>query len=290
MKQALLKLHIGVFLAGFTAVLGRLIELNAVVLVWYRIFFTVVFIFFSFIVSKKAFQLPFRQVIKLGSIGSVIALHWVCFYASIKYANVSVALVCFAATSLFTALLEPLIVRTPFKKMDILLGLFSLAGIYLIFHFDAQYRTGIVLGIFSAVLSALFSVLTKKNVHDIDSKTLMFYQLGGGLIVLTLLLSFWLYFFPEQKLIPSIADIFWLLLLSLLCTVLAMDLMLQALKRISAFTQNLTLNLEPVYGIALAFIIFHENDQLNKSFYVGLLLIFISVMLQMFRIVRYKKY
>ncbi|MBN8838528.1 MAG: EamA family transporter [Sphingobacteriia bacterium] len=289
MKQALVKLHIGVFLAGFTAILGRLIELNAVLLVWYRIFFTVVFLSLTFIFSKKSLRIPVKQMFNLGCIGFIIALHWVFFYASIKYANVSVALVCFASTSLFTALLEPLIVRSAFKRTDLLLGLLSLAGIYLIFHFDAQYRLGIFLGIISAILSALFSVLTKKNVHHIASKQLMFFQLSGGLLLLTLLLPIWLYYFPEEKWIPSLTDLFWLLLLALLCTVLAMNLMLQALKKVSAFTQNLTLNLEPVYGISMAFIVFNEGKNLPVSFYLGLCLIAVSVALQMFRIVTLKK-
>jgi drug/metabolite transporter (DMT)-like permease len=256
MKQALIKLHISVFMAGFTGVLGKLIQLN----VW-----------------------------KLMGIGTIIALHWVCFYGSIKIANVSIGLVCFASVGLFTALLEPLMTDKPFSWPETALGLISLLGIYLIFHFDSRYRTGILLGVASAILGALFSVLNKKYVDVAPPQTLMLYELSGGLLLLTLLMPLYLQYFPADHIMPSLSDWGWLLMLSWLCTVLAMDLMLQALQKISAFTQNLTLNLEPVYGIFLAFILFHENEKLANSFFIGFGLIALSVVLQMLRVVKRKR-
>jgi drug/metabolite transporter (DMT)-like permease len=289
MKQALFKLHIAVFLAGFTGALGKLIQLNEGLLVWYRNLITVVTLFLWLHWKKKLGSVNPAGIRKLMGIGCLIALHWVCFYGSIKMANVSIGLICFASVGLFTAILEPLMSRTRFSWPDLGLGLISLLGIYLIFQFDQRYRAGIGMGILGAILAALFSVLNKKNVNLAPPQTLMLYELGGGLCLLTLCMPIYLYYFPTPHILPSLSDWGWLIILSWLCTVLAMDLMLQSLKKVSAFTQNLSLNLEPVYGILLAFVLFQENKHLNPSFYAGFALIAISVAWQMGRVVGKKK-
>jgi drug/metabolite transporter (DMT)-like permease len=286
MKDALIKLHISVFLAGFTGVLGILIHMNEGLLVWYRIMITVVTLFALLKWKNQLQQVSSSMVWKLLGIGTLIALHWVFFYGSIKMSNVSIGLVCFASTGLFTALLEPIFNDRRFSWPDVGLGLLSLLGIILIFQFDTRYRDGIIAGIVSAILAALFSVLNKRQVQKVEPRTMMIYELSGGLLILTLLMPLYLHYYPVETIFPSLSDWFWLLILSWLCTVLAMDLMLQALKKVSAFTQNLSLNLEPVYGILLAFALFQENEKLNGSFYAGVALITISVLLQMIRVVR----
>jgi drug/metabolite transporter (DMT)-like permease len=223
-------------------------------------------------------------------IGGLIAIHWVCFYGSIKYANVSIGLVCFASTGLFTALLEPLMTTKKFSWSELFLGIVSLLGIYLIFHFDARYRTGIIIGIASALFAALFSVFNKRNVAIVAPQTMMLYELSGGVLLLTILMPFYLLRFPTEHLIPSMSEWGWLLVLSWFCTLWGMNLMLQALQKVSAFTQNLSLNLEPVYGILLAFILFQEQKQLQISFYYGFALIAFSVVIQMIRIVKNKQH
>ena len=290
MKQALIKLHIAVFLAGFTGVLGVLITLNEALLVWYRIFITVVSLFILLVWRKNLQKVSNAKVLQLILIGCLIAIHWVCFYGSIKYSNVSIGLVCFASTGLFTAVLEPLFTKKQFSWTEVALGSISLLGIYLIFHFDARYRTGIMIGIASALFAAIFSVLNKRNVSLIAPQTMMLYELSGGLLILTLLMPFYLQKFPPTHVFPTIAEWGWLLVLSWFCTVWAMDLMLQALQKVSAFTQNLSLNLEPVYGILLAFVLFHEQKQLQSSFYLGFSLIALSVALQMFRVMKKQKH
>ncbi|MEI6086763.1 MAG: EamA family transporter [Bacteroidota bacterium] len=286
MKQALIKLHIAVFLAGFTGVLGVLITLNEGLIVWYRMLITVVSLFLLLIWRKNLQKISWHKAFQLLMIGCLIAIHWVCFYGSIKYANVSIGLVCFAATGLFTALLEPLLTSKKFSWAELVLGSISLLGIYLIFHFDARYRTGIFIGIVSAIFAALFTVFNKRNVATVAPQTMMLYELSGGVLLLTILMPFYLHRFPTEHLIPSMNEWGWLFVLSWFCTVWGMDLMLQALQKVSAFTQNLTLNLEPVYGILLAFIIFQEQKQLQVSFYFGFALIALSVVLQMFRIMK----
>jgi drug/metabolite transporter (DMT)-like permease len=249
---------------------------------------TVVTLFAWLSWKKKLTRISAASVWKLFGIGVLIALHWVFFYGSIKMANVSIGLVCFASVGLFTALLEPMMTDKKFSWVETALGLISLLGIYLIFHFDTRYRTGIIWGIASALLAALFSVLNKKNVNAAPPQTMMLYELSGGLLVLTLFMPLYLSYFPTDYFFPSLSDWGWLLILSWLCTVLAMDLMLQSLQKVSAFTQNLTLNLEPVYGILLAFVLFKENKNLSDSFYIGFGLIMLSVVLQMLRVVKRK--
>jgi drug/metabolite transporter (DMT)-like permease len=282
-RKALLQLHVSVFLAGFTGILGVLIELNEGLLVWYRMAITVVTLLALLVLRKKWQHLPFTQVKKLLGIGMLIALHWVFFYGSIKMANVSIGLVCVAGAGLFTALLEPLFLKVKIKWPEVALGLLSLLGIFLIFKFDARYRLGIGLGIVSAILASIFSVLNKKEVDKQPAQMMMVYELTGGLFLLTLLMPFYLNYFNVVKVFPTLSDIGWLLILSWLCTVLAMDLILQALKKVSAFTQNLTLNLEPVYGILLAFLVYQENKQLGTSFYLGISCIVLSVVFQIAR-------
>ena len=288
MKSALIKLHLAVFLWGFTGVLGRLISLNEGLLVWYRILITII-ILFSIFSYKKSFQPISNQLkFRLMRIGVIVAMHWLFFYGSIKYANVSISLICLSSIAFFTALLEPIIIKRRISLIEIVLSLIAVLGIALIFHFDNKFRTGIILGILSAIFSAIFSIYNKKNIVATSSQNIMFYELIGGFLFLTICMPFYLYLFPTTHIIASVQDIFWLLILSWVCTVIAMDFSLQALKKVSAFTLNLTVNLEPVYGIILAFFIFNEQNELSSSFYLGFSLIVLSVALQMIRIAKYK--
>ncbi|MCW3108395.1 MAG: EamA/RhaT family transporter [Segetibacter sp.] len=289
MKKALFKLHTAVFLWGFTGVLGRLISLNEGLLVWYRLLITIVTLYFLMRAKKQLESVSPKQRWQLFAIGSLVAMHWCFFYGSIKYSNVSIALTCLSSTGLFTALLEPLIKRKKAVLMEILLGLVAIAGIYLIFHFDPQYKTGIILGIISSILTCVFSIFNKTQVSYNAPRTVMLYELTGGFFVVTLLMPLYLYLLPAEHWFPVKTDLIWFLFLSWICTILAMDLSLQALQKVSAFTQNLTLNLEPVYGIILAFVVYNENKYLSKWFYFGFVLILLAVILQMLRLVNSRK-
>lgn len=286
MKKAFLQLHAAILLAGFTGVLGRLITLNEGLLVWYRLLFTVITLWVYFFFIGKIQRISFKELMKIFGAGFIAAMHWVTFYGSIKYANVSVALVCFSAVGFFTALLEPLIFKKPFSWQEIFLGLLVVAGIYLIFHFDPQYKTGIIIGIISALLGSLFPIFNRGFVQRHSSETVTLYELTGGFISLSLIMPFYSKLFGADHYIPTMSDFFWLLALAWFCTVLAFQLLMNALKKISAFTANLSYNLEPVYGILLAFLLYHENQHLGPSFYVGLGLILLSVVLQSVRIYR----
>jgi drug/metabolite transporter (DMT)-like permease len=289
MKNALFKLHIAVFLWGFTGVLGRLISLNEGLLVWYRLIITIVTLYFLMRAKKQLETVSAKQRWQLFGIGGLLAFHWCFFYGSIKYANVSIALTCLSSTGLFTALLEPLLSKKKLVLTEVMLGLLAIVGIYLIFHFDPRYKTGIILGVVAALLTCIFSVLNKNQVSYSAPRTVMLYELCGGFLLLTILMPIYLYFLPTDHWVPLKTDFVWLLLLSWVCTIAAMDLSLQALQKISAFTQNLTLNLEPVYGIALAFVVYNENKYLSKWFYYGFGLILLAVVLQMLRVIKSRR-
>ncbi|CAN5862670.1 DMT family transporter [soil metagenome] len=286
MRKAFLQLHIAVFLAGFTAILGKLIKLNEGVLVWYRLLLTVVVLGAIMVYKKQLKKVPFKDLLKIVGVGAIIAIHWVTFYGSVKYANVSVALVCFSATGFFTALLEPLFLRKRIVPAELALGVLAISGIYIIFDFHPQYKLGIAFGIVAALGSAIFPIFNKQLLLKFSPRILALYELGGGLLVLTAVLPFYLNSYAASYYLPTWSDWGWLLVLAVLCTVVSFDLQLNALKKISAFTANLTYNLEPLYGIILAFIFFHENKLFHNEFFTGLGLILLAILLQMGRVVK----
>jgi drug/metabolite transporter (DMT)-like permease len=285
-KRAFIKLHIAVLLAGLTGVLGKLISLNEGLLVWWRLLLAVPLLWVLAFFSKQALGIDRRDIWRIIGIGGIAALHWVAFYGSIKYSNVSVGLLCFSAIGFFTALIEPLVLGHRIDVVELLLGLLVIVGIFFIFQVDPRFKTGIFIGLLSALLGSLFPVLNKRILKRVSAVNVTLYELSGGFLVLTVLLPFYLYFFPAPSLVPGWADLGWLLILSWLCTVLAFNLSMSALQRISAFTVNLSYNLEPVYGILLAFFIFREDRYLNAGFYIGFFLILLSIVLQMVRLRR----
>lgn len=286
MKKAFFQLHIAVFLAGFTGVLGRLITLNEGMIVWYRLLFTAITMWILFGLLKKIQRIPFKDILQITSVGFIAALHWVTFYGSIKYANVSVALVCFSSIGFFTALFEPIILRKKINWLEVLLGLITIGGIYIIFHFDTQYKTGIIIGLISAIFAALFPIYNREFLKRINVETMLTWQQTGGLLTLSILLPFYLQRYPEPDFIPGWENIGWLLVLSWLCSVIAFQFSSNALKKLSAFTVNLTYNLEPVYGIFLAFVLFKENQLLSKWFYYGFAIIAFALIIHIILLVK----
>lgn len=286
MKKAFIQLHIAVFLAGFTGILGKLIDLNEGLLVWYRLLITSVTMWILFAITKKLSIISWKDILKLSGIGFLAALHWVTFYGSVKVANVSVALICFSAVGFFTALVEPLLLRVRFRWMDMLLGLVVMAGIYLIFHFDPRYKTGIILGIISALLISIAIILLKQMMKRINPETALTYQLTGGLVALTAVMPFYLSWFPTSYIIPDLNDWLWLLVLAWLCSVVAFQFSAYALRKLSAFTVNLTFNMEPVYGIILAFLVYRENELLSKWFFIGFALIAAALAIHVWLLMR----
>lgn len=285
MKKAFIQLHIAVFLAGFTAILGKLIELNEGLLVWYRLIISVIIIAVISYFKGELQGIRRRDFFRISRVGLILALHWVTFYGSVKYANASVAVVCISGAGFFSALLEPIILNKKVVVVELILGLLAIVGIYIIFDFHPQYQVGIIFGVISAFGSALFPIYNKRLLNDFSAETLILFEFAGGLLLLSCFLPFYFLKFSPDYFWPSGTDWIWLLVLSVFCTVIAFDLQLQSLKKISAFTQNLTYNLEPVYGVLLAFIIFKEHNMLSFHFYIGVGFIVLAVLLQMVRII-----
>jgi drug/metabolite transporter (DMT)-like permease len=286
MKKAFVQLHIAVFLAGFTGILGRLISLNEGMIVWYRLLFTAATMWLLFGWLGKIQKIPFVTLVKISAVGFIATLHWITFYGSIKYSNVSVALVCFSSIGFFTALLEPVILKKRLNRAELLLGLITLSGIYFIFHFDTQYKTGIIIGIISAILAALFPIYNREFLKKVNVETMLIWQQTGGFIILSALLPAYLARFPVSSFFPGPADLAWLLVLAWACSVQAFRLAGYALKRLSAFTVNLTYNLEPVYGIVLAFIVYREDQFLSQSFYIGFAVIAAALVIHVVLLIR----
>ncbi|MBF4485876.1 MULTISPECIES: DMT family transporter [unclassified Flavobacterium] len=289
MKNSYLKLHLAVLLSGFTGIFGKLISLNEGLLVWYRTFFSAIILFFLIQLTKTLVQINIREKLNIAKIGFFIAIHWAFFYASIKYSSISIGVVCYCLTSFFTAIFEPLINKNKLVFSQLIFSVITLFGISLIFHFDSSYHTGILLGCVSSAFAALYTIYNERLVKTYDSKVINYYQMIGGTICLGILMPFYLIFFPVESLIPNGSDFFYLILLSLFCTVGLYVLFAEALKKIPAFTTNLTFNLEPIYAIILAFVFFNEGKEMSKSFYLGLFFVMTSVILQTIISLRRKK-
>ncbi|MEO8820542.1 MAG: DMT family transporter [Ginsengibacter sp.] len=289
MKKAFFQLHLAVILAGFTAILGKLIQLNEGLLTLYRMFLSAVILGVFLYFKKSLRKLSLKNVLRLFGVGAIISLHWVSFYGSIKYSNVSVSVTCLSTIGFFTSLFEPLIMRRRVDFAEVFLGMLAIVGVYLIFNFYPQYKTGIIFGIISAIFACLFPIINKKLLMEFSPNTVTFYEMSGGALALCFVLPFYLHFFPAAYFNPTESDWFWLIILAAVCTVYAFNLSLNALKHISAFTTNLTYNFEPVYSIILAFIIFKENKFLGAGFYFGVALILLAVSLQMLRVYQEKK-
>jgi drug/metabolite transporter (DMT)-like permease len=289
MNKALLQLHIAILLWGATGIIGKTISLNEVWLVWYRLLLTALSLTILNFFSNEVQKITLKQKINIGIAGGLQALHWVCFFGAAKYANVSVALICLSSSSLFTALLEPILNKTSIQYKELLLGLLAIVGIGFIFYADFEFKVGIAFGIISALLISFVPIMNKKQLAFTNAPTITIWSMSSGLLTVSLVLPFYLQFFNDGNSIPLQKD--WLLLIALswFCTILTWRLSLNALKKVSAFTQNLLLNLEPIYGIALAIFFNQEHHQFNFYFYCGIGIIVLTVILQTIFIFTKKK-
>ena len=298
-------MHLAVLLWGFTGILGRAISLDAPVLVWYRMLFTALFMAGILMYRKQWVRIERRDLVQLTIVGGLMGLHWVAFYGAIKFANISIALVCLSTASIFTSLLDPLVNKGKYDIKEMFLGSFAIVGVYLIYRFQQFFGLGIAFGIAAAILSAVFTVLNKKIANKYPARTMVFYEMSTGWVFISLLMPFVLYYMPQTKMLPASPSIIgpdwfhndwlWLVILSLCCTVWAQSLALNALKKLTSFTVTLSVNLEPVYGILLAFLFYNENKEiifnkgtndLNWGFLGGMGLILLSVALQMLRLLQ----
>lgn len=277
-RLAYFQLHFAVILYGLTAILGDLISLSAISLVWWRVLITSISLLLFIGFGRRILIMKKKDIISYMSIGVIVALHWITFYGAIKYANASVALAAMATTSLFTAIIEPIITGKTFEKLELILGLLIIPPMIMIAtNLDVSLIKGLLVGLLSAFLASLFATYNKKMVSNADAYQISFLEMGSAFLFISCLLPFVLS--DGIQLWPTQQDWLYLIVLALGCTTLAYVISLKALRYVSAFDANLVINLEPVYGIVLAVIILKEHKEMTPIFYLGLILIMVIVFL-----------
>ncbi|MEM6963999.1 MAG: DMT family transporter [Bacteroidota bacterium] len=283
-QKAYLQLHVAVLFFGFTAILGndKLISLPAISTVWWRVLFTSASLFFLIRFGKSLRTIPRRFIWQYMVIGAIVALHWLCFFGSVKLGgSSSLTLVCMATGSVFTAIIEPLILKTKFQKNELFLALLVIPGMALVVgNVPYQMYLGIIVGLISAFLATVFSVWNKLIIDEADPMDITFIEMSSGWLFISLVLPFVMHFDDTIALMPVGWDWLFLIILALGCTTFAYVLSLRSLKYLSAFTSTLTINLEPVYGIIIAY--FYLDEKLSAGFYWGVLIILGSVFLNPF--------
>lgn len=272
-----LHLHFLVFIAGFTAILGELVSIKAVPLVWYRMAIAGILMFLYIKISKINIKVPKSAIFKFFIAGIIIALHWITFFASINEANVSIALAMFSTGAFFASLIEPIFYKRKINKYEILFGLMVSIGVYIILDSEIKYLTGIILGISAAFCSSLFAVINGRFVEKYDASVISFYEFIGGVVFISIFL-----FFSNDGFSPEFfqlvsEDWLYILILASICTAYAFIASVDIMRYISPFTVVLTYNLEPVYGIILAIMIFGSDEIMSANFYYGAILILFTV-------------
>ncbi len=279
-SKAFLSLHIAIVFYGFTAILGDLISLSPLPLVWWRLLLAVL-AFLPLLIFRNVFQWSkFRMVRRSLILVSIfLALHWVTFFASVKLANASIGVLCLATTSFMTSIIEPVITRRPFRILELIFGLLILPGMLLVVSsVDASMYLGIAFGLVSALMAAIFTTYNKSIVGKGSTLFFTFLELLFALVFISILILVGMNYYDSIWLWPvPVADWKYLLVLAVVCTTLSYTLAFDALKHMTAFTANLSVNLEPVYGILLAAWILNENEDLDLKFYVGAGLILVVV-------------
>lgn len=276
--KSYLHLHLIVFIWGFTAVLGALISLDALPLVWFRMLFAVGFIAVYIYFKKISLRISKKVLLQFLFSGLIIALHWFTFFHAIKISNISITLACLSTGALFTSLLEPILYGKKIVRYEVFFGFLVVFGLYIIFKVEGNYFLGIIIALTSAFLSALFAVINSKFVKEHDPTIISFYELTGGVIFFTFLLFFNHSFSPTFFQL-SAQDLMYLLILSSVCTAYAFIASTSVMKFLSPYTVMLTINLEPIYGIVLAVLIFKDKERMSFEFYIGAFIILLTVLL-----------
>ena len=274
-RQAYLQLHACVILWGFTAILGRLISLPAVQLVCWRMALVAVVLLAVRRTWFGVAGMPRRSVFVFVAIGLIVAAHWVAFYTSIKISNASVAVACLGLGSIFAAIIEPIVMRRPHERLELLLGVLAVPGVVLIVGgVPLEMRLGIAAGVVAALLSAIFTTLNKRFASSGDPFAITFLEMTAGAVVLSVPAAL------SGLTLPTQMDAIWLVVLAVACTLLPFVMWIQSLKHVSAFSTLLILNLEPVYAILLAAVLFQEYEDLTPLFYGGTAIVLLTVVLQ----------
>lgn len=274
-------LHFIVLIWGFTAILGLLISIPSVEIVFFRTLISTLTLGMVFWWKKSKIRIPPKELGKILGTGFLISLHWILFFWAARVSTASVCLAGMATTSLWTAFIDPMINKSKVKWFEVFLGMMVISGLYVVFSFEGGYWLGLGMAVCSALIGALFTVINGRLTKRHSPYVLTFYEMMGACIFSLLFMPFYAAFFTETglQLVPTAMDWLWLLILSIVCTVYAFSVSVELMRRLTAFAVNLTINLEPVYGIVLAVLVFGEKEKMTGGFYLGTLIILISVCL-----------
>jgi drug/metabolite transporter (DMT)-like permease len=269
-------LHILIFVLAFTGILGKLISVSSSVLVFYRLLFALIALSIYFIIVKKSLWINHQKPVgKILLTGFVIGAHWVCFFESIKQSTVSIGLIALSTATLFTAVLEPLFFKRKFRLYELIFGILIISGILVVFNYEPGYSKGLIIGVFAAFFAALFTVLNGKFIEEYNATVITWYEMLGGLVLLSIYTLFSIQNVSDLTL--STTDFWCLLFLGVVCTAIAFVGSVEVMKEISPFTVTLSFNLEPVYGIFLALLIFGQAEAMSFQFYIGASLIIVTI-------------
>ncbi len=280
-----LHLHFIVFVWGFTAILGELISIDALPLVWYRMLMASGFIYIFIRIRKISLAVSRSLFFKLLGAGTIIAIHWITFFEAIKVSNISITLAMFSTGAFFTSILEPVFYKRKVIWYEILFGALVIIGLYIIFQVESGFLLGILYALSSAFLSAVFSIINGKMAQECNASMVSFYELFSGALIVTLFLFGITIFGNEYEGFTwaffqlTSTDWGYLVILASVCTAYAFIGSVQVMKCLSPYTVMLTINLEPVYGILLAFMIFGDEEKMNPQFYYGAIIILGTVVL-----------
>lgn len=279
-----LLLHFVILLWGFTGILGKLITLPSTTIVWYRMLIAVVALLGYYFIRPFPLKIEPQKLIRLFGTGLVVALHWIFFFESIKVSNVSVALTTLASTTLFTSLLEPIFFKKKIVIYEMLLGLIVIAGLAMIFNFESQYTLGIIFALISAFGAAMFTVLNGKFISTgIAARSITFYEMLGGFLGISIYKAVQGGFSSQELFTQSIEPMAWatdltyVLILGIICTAFAFVVSVDVMKELSPFTVSISINMEPIYSIILALLIFGDNEKMTPGFYLGAVLIMATI-------------
>ncbi len=276
-NKNILILHLTVLIWGFTGILGSLISVSAIHLVWYRVLIAFVALGIYFAFKKQSIQVSMQNLLKFLAVGALVGLHWVLFFYAIKISTVSVTLVTLSALTLFTSILEPIINRHKISMLELGVGLLIIFGIYLIFKFEFQYKWGIISGLSCAFVASIFSICNSKMVKESSPTLITFYEMIGAFIAVSIFMAFSGDY--NAQMLLGTTDLIYLLILGVLCTAVAYVFGVAVMKELSAFTVALTTNMEPIYGIILAMVIFGQKEAMSLGFYMGAVIVLGAVFL-----------
>lgn len=274
-----LHLHFLVFIAGFTAILGELITITAIPLVWFRMLMASILVFIYVKIAKINIKISPKDLLRLSIGGIIIALHWITFFGAIDASNVSITLSVFSCGAFFASLLEPIFYKRRIIWYEIVFGIIVIVGVFIITKSEIHYIKGIILGVISAFLSSLFAVLNGRFLKNHSATVISFYEFLSGVLFISIYILFFGSGFSKEFFNISTSDFSYLFILASICTAYAFIEAVHVMKVISPYTVVLSYNMEPIYGICIAVLLFPEKEQMSTSFYYGAIIIIITVLL-----------